>query len=54
MNKTRIAAKWLATTVATTALVIGSLSAPAQAKDSGWGIVKDSGAQSISRDSGWG
>jgi len=54
MNKTRIAAKCFATTVVTTVLVIGSLSAPAQAKDTGWGIVKDDSAQSTARDTGWG
>lgn len=51
MNRTRFAAKALAGTLGSTALVLASLSGPAQAKDSGWG-VKDSG-WGVS-DSGWG
>jgi len=44
MNKTRFAVKCFAGAVATTVLVLGSLAAPAQAKDTGWGA----------KDTGWG
>ena len=55
MNKTRIALRWFAGTAAATALVFASLSAPAQAADSGWGVsAKDSGWGVSAKDSGWG
>jgi hypothetical protein len=57
MNKTRFAVKCFVGTLATTVLVLGSLSAPAQARDTGWGGVgiapKDSSVK-VMRDTGWG
>ena len=55
MNKTRIALRWFAGTVATTALVVVSLSAPAHAADTGWGVsAKDTGWGVSAKDTGWG
>lgn len=48
MKSTRFAVKAFAVTLATTIVVLGSFSAPAQAKDTGWG-VSAKGA-----DTGWG
>lgn len=56
MNKTRFAAKAFAGTIAATVMVLGSLSAPADAaKDTGWGPVSDSkGPATMRKDTGWG
>jgi len=56
MNKTRCAVKCFAGTLATTVLVLGSLSAPAQAKDTGWGPVAPdgNGISYVMKDTGWG
>lgn len=67
MNNTRTAAKWAVGTVLATALMIGSATLPAQARDTGWNPVRekdststlDSGAKvkdstsSTMRDTGW-
>lgn len=52
MTKTRFALKAVAGTVATAVLVLGSLAAPAEAKDTGWG--KSSKNVTIMKDTGWG
>lgn len=55
MNKTRIAARIIAGTLASAVLAMGALAAPAQAKDSGWNPTvspRDGGAQYL-KDSGW-
>jgi hypothetical protein len=58
MKKTRFAVKCFAGTLATTVLVLGSLSAPAQAaKDTGWGgvgVAPKDGPVKAMRDTGWG
>lgn len=57
MNKTRVIIKWFAGTVAATALILGSVSAPAEAaRDTGWGPVstKSSSGTAPLRDTGWG
>ena len=57
MKKTRFAVKALAGTLAATVLVLGSMSAPAQAKnDTGWGPVapRDGGFHAMKGDTGWG
>jgi uncharacterized membrane protein len=57
MNKMRFAAKVFAGALATTVLVLGSLSAPAQAAkpDTGWGVKGDTGWGVASKgDTGWG
>lgn len=58
MNKTRFAVKAFAGTLAATVLVLGSLGAPAQAKDTGWGPIapRDGGgvAHAMKGDTGWG
>jgi hypothetical protein len=53
MNKTRIAVKWFVGTIAATALVLGSLSAPAQAAPD---TNAASGGDRVNtmRDTGWG
>lgn len=53
MKKTRFAVKALAAGVVATVLLLGSVSAPANAKDTGWGPVK-SGNHSTMKDTGWG
>ncbi len=56
MKKTRFAVKALAASLTATLLVLGSMSAPAQARDTGWGPVsvttQDGPKQN--RDTGWG
>ena len=57
MNKTRIAGRIVAGAVASALLLAGALSAPAQARDSGWGttsITKTAPQIKEMRDSGWG
>ncbi len=55
MNKPRFAVKAFAGTLVATVLVLGSLSAPAQAKDTGWGAAgSDSTMTSKKKDTGWG
>jgi hypothetical protein len=57
MKKTRFAAKALAGTLVATVLVLGSFSAPAQARpDTGWGpaVVEKSGPYKAMKDTGWG
>jgi hypothetical protein len=55
MNKTRIVARIIAGTLASAVLAIGTLAAPAQAKDSGWpvGSAPKDGGVSLLKDSGW-
>jgi hypothetical protein len=55
MNKTRLAVKCLAGAVATTALVLGSLAAPAQAaSDKAADGSGRGGPVSTMKDTGWG
>lgn len=57
MNKTRFAVKCFAGTLAATVMVLGTLSAPAQAKDTGWGPVAPKGGgtyAAMKGDTGWG
>ena len=57
MNKTRFAVKAFAGTLVATVMVLGSLSAPAQAKpDTGWGPVAPGGGSytMMKGDTGWG
>ncbi|HET6625344.1 MAG TPA: hypothetical protein VFG63_03045 [Nocardioidaceae bacterium] len=57
MKKTRFALKAFAGTLAATILVVGSMSAPAQAKnDTGWGgtVAPKNGPMQTMRDTGWG
>jgi hypothetical protein len=57
MKEMRFAAKALAGTFATTALLLGALAGPAEAKkDTGWGKPLDSviSATPLARDTGWG
>lgn len=55
MNKTRFAAKCFAGTLVSTLLVLGTFSAPAQARDTGWGPVAPStGIVHAMKDTGWG
>jgi hypothetical protein len=49
MNKTRTASKWFAGLAVVTTLFLSAATAPAQAKDSGWG-----GTMVQPKDSGWG
>lgn len=52
MKKTRFAVKAFAAGVAATVLLIGSVSAPANAKDTGWNPVR-SGVSETLKDTGW-
>lgn len=53
MNKTRFVVKTVAGTLAASVLLIGTLAAPAQAKqDTGWPMVKDGSTQTL-KDTGW-
>jgi hypothetical protein len=57
MNKTRIAIRWFAGTLVASALVLGSTSVPAQARDTGWGpvgIIATNNGVAPMRDTGWG
>ncbi len=57
MNKTRFALKAFAGTLTATVLVLGSLSAPAEAakRDTGWGSSSyDRTFTAAKRDTGWG
>ncbi len=54
MNKTRFAVKAFAGTIAATVMVLGSLSAPAEARDTGWGKVRDDSPSAQKKDTGWG
>ena len=54
MNKTRIAARIIAGTLASAVLAMGALAAPAQAKDSGWPVgVGQKDTTTMLKDSGW-
>jgi hypothetical protein len=55
MKNTRIIAKWVIGPAVAAALVLGSTSVPAQAKDSGWNgtSVKTPTTVSMLKDSGW-
>ena len=57
MNKTRITGRIIAGAVASALLLAGALSAPAQARDTGWGstsITKTAPQIKEMRDTGWG
>jgi hypothetical protein len=55
MNKTRIAGRIVAGAVASALLFAGALTAPAQAKDTGWGGRSvDTGQVTMLKDTGWG
>ena len=49
MNKTRTATKWFAGLAVVTTLFISAATAPAQAKDTGWGVNTVQ-----PKDTGWG
>lgn len=50
-KKTRTAAKWFAGLAVVSTLFISAATAPAQAKDTGWDIVKPTHTKSS--DTGW-
>ncbi len=52
MNKTRFAVKAFAAGVAATVMLLGSVSGPANAKDTGWNPVKSVSSET-QRDTGW-
>jgi hypothetical protein len=53
MNKTRFAARIIAGTLASAVLAIGTLAAPAQAKDTGWPMGVSSNSVTTLKDTGW-